>query len=112
MVISTLAYFHIFKHKNLLMKLKKDLSELVNSDYEPLTEDQEGMLKGGFGTITVTVPETLDELTVNAYCPRNPKCTNDSCTINYCPTPTRPPVPPTAPPDSQSGTSTISIKIF
>lgn len=79
------------------MKLKKDLKDLVESDYTQLTTTEEGKLTGGFGTIKVEIPDTIDGITINfVKCNANPACQNDRCTINQCPssfTPSKDPTP-------------------
>lgn len=88
------------------MKLKKNLVQLVQSDYTPLQTSAEGLLRGGFGSVSIGVG--FGDITLNA-CRRNPKCKNgectnpecsNQCTINYCgpTTPTTPTIGPSASP--------------
>lgn len=72
------------------MKVKRNLVQLVQSDYTPLQTSAEGLLRGGFGSIAVGKAIIGD---INANICRNPKCTNgectnpecsNQCTINYC----------------------------
>ena len=74
------------------MRLKKNLSQLVESNFTPLSTDKEGLLRGGFGALKIDAIRAA-ELEVNIDC-KNPKCTNgecnnpncsNECTINYCP---------------------------
>ena len=90
------------------MKVKRNLVQLVQSDYTPLQTSAEGLLRGGFGLIAVGKAVIGD---INANICRNPKCKNgectnpecsNQCTINYCG-----PTTPTAAP-SGSPTSTVT----
>ena len=74
------------------MRLKKNLSQLVESNFTPLSTDKEGLLRGGFGALKIDAINAA-KLEANGFC-RNPKCTNgecdnpncsNNCTINYCP---------------------------
>lgn len=85
------------------MKVKRNLVQLVQSDYTPLQTSAEGLLRGGFGSIAVGKAIIGD---INANICRNPKCTNgectnpecsNQCTINYC-GPTTPTIGPSASP--------------
>lgn len=76
------------------MRLKKNLTQLVESDYTPLKTNQEGLLRGGFGAMTVVAANSVD-VKANGIC-RNPVCKNgvcenpqcsNNCTINNCATP-------------------------
>lgn len=81
------------------MKLKKDLLSLVKTDYVPLQADKEGLLRGGFGTMSTGIGDIDIDLNVpcknrkctNGTCP-NPSCQND-CTVNYCSPSTASPSP-------------------
>ena len=55
------------------MKVKRNLVQLVQSDYTPLQTSAEGLLRGGFGSIAVGKAIIGD---INANICRNPKCTN------------------------------------
>jgi hypothetical protein len=88
------------------MKVKRNLVQLVQSDYTPLQTSAEGLLRGGFGSIAVGKAIIGD---INANICRNPKCTNgectnpecsNQCTINYCgpTTPTTPTIGPSVSP--------------
>lgn len=96
------------------MKVKRNLVQLVQSDYTPLQTSAEGLLRGGFGSIAVSKAIFGD---INANICRNPKCTNgectnpecsNQCTINYCgpTTPTTPTTPTIGP--SVSPTPTVT----
>lgn len=84
------------------MRLKKNLIQLVESDYTPIERNQEGLLRGGFGAMSVIANST--NLNVN-FC-KNPTCTNGECEnpscVNVCtnngcqvpsPSPSASPVP-------------------
>lgn len=76
------------------MKIKRNLVQLVQSDYTPLQTSAEGLLRGGFGS--VTIGSALSSK-INANICKNPNCTNpdcsNQCTINYC-SPTTPSASP------------------
>lgn len=88
------------------MKLKKNLVQLVQSDYTPLQTSAEGLLRGGFGSVTIGVG--FGDITLNACRNReckngecaNPECSNQ-CTINYC--------GPTTPTAAPSGSPTPTV---
>lgn len=46
------------------MKLKKNLVQLVQSDYTPLQTSAEGLLRGGFGSVSIGVG--FGDITLNA----------------------------------------------
>lgn len=90
------------------MKLKKNLVQLVQSDYTPLQTSAEGLLRGGFGSVAIG-RAAIGDITVNA-CRRNPHCKNgecanpecsNQCTINYC--------GPTTPTAAPSGSPTPTV---
>lgn len=67
------------------MKLKKDLVQLVHSDYVPLRTDQEGQLRGGFGSVDVYIQ--AESLTINVpNCSCNKVC--NTCTPTTSPSAT------------------------
>lgn len=89
------------------MKLKKNLVQLVQSDYSPLQTSAEGLLRGGFGSVVVGIATTssLDvNICKNPTCKNgecaNPQCSNQ-CTINYC--------SPTTPTAAPSGSPTPTV---
>lgn len=72
------------------MRLKKNLSQMVESDYTPLSTTEEGALLGGFGTIVL---HSVGDISGNNLLCKNPKCTNGecpnpNCTNAECPNPT------------------------
>jgi hypothetical protein len=83
------------------MRLKKDLTQLVQSDYVPLSTTQEGFLRGGFGSLPQISAKGIKGS--NILC-KNPQCKNDGCSVSNncdCLTPT-PTAEPTATPTSAS----------
>lgn len=81
------------------MKLKRNLVQLVQSDYTPLQTSAEGLLRGGFGSVTIGSALSAE---ININICKNPKCANgectnpdcsNQCTINYC-SPTTPSASP------------------
>jgi len=88
------------------MRLKKNLSEMVKTDYVPLTTTQEGNLQGGFGSIALSPLGEISGNNVGLCSGRNPQCINDcpnpscqnQCSINYCiaPEPSPSPKPTTS----------------
>ena len=89
------------------MKLKKNLVQLVQSDYTPLQTSAEGLLRGGFGSVVVGTASMGD---LNIACNKNPQCKNtqcanpqcsNQCTINYC--------GPTTPTAAPSGLPTPTV---
>ncbi len=71
------------------MRLKKNLAQMVESDYVPLTTTQEGNLQGGFGSISLSSAGDISGNNVvctNPTC-RNKNCVNPSCTNGECPNP-------------------------
>lgn len=65
------------------MKQKK-LNELL-SKIPSMSEDSEGMLRGGFAAISGNIPQGSDT-TINILCSRNAKCTNNcGCTTTQKP---------------------------
>ena len=85
------------------MRIKKNLIQLVESNYTPLQTTQEGLLRGGFGAMTAVV----NSLNINANIIKNPTCKNGeypnpectiTCTvINYCPSTSPSPSPSPSP---------------
>lgn len=82
------------------MRLKKNLIQLVESDYTPLQANQEGLLRGGFGAMAIVTANSVD-VKANVIC-KNPECKNgvcenpqcsNNCTINNCATPSPSPSP-------------------
>ena len=60
------------------MKLEKNLSDIVRSDFSVLTEDEQGMLRGGFGTI---IPSGVSDPMVQNNC----ACSDNNCSCsNNC----------------------------
>ncbi len=95
------------------MRLKKNLIQLVESDYTPLQTNQEGLLLGGFGTMTVVAPNSIDinaNLCKNGNCP-NPICSNQ-CTINNCTVATTSPTTSPSPSPSPSPANACSFLSF
>lgn len=66
------------------MRLKKDLVQLVQSNYVPLHEEYEGRLRGGFGLIAVE--NAAQGVKFNIVC-KNPECKNN-CDCTPSPTAT------------------------
>lgn len=89
------------------MKLKKNLVQLVQSDYTPLQTSAEGLLRGGFGSVAIG-RAAFGDITLNACKNReckngecdNPMCSNQ-CTINSC--------GPTTPTAAPSGSPTPTV---
>ena len=85
------------------MRIKKNLIQLVESNYTPLQTNQEGLLRGGFGAMTAVV----NSLNIHANIIKNPTCKNGeypnpectiTCTvINYCPSTSPSPSPSPSP---------------
>ena len=84
------------------MRLKKNLIQLVESDYTPIERNQEGLLRGGFGAMSVIA----NSINLNANVCKNKSCTNGECAnpscVNVCtnngcyvpsPSPSASPVP-------------------
>jgi hypothetical protein len=63
------------------MKLKQDLTQMVQSDYVPLSTTSEGALRGGFGSVPTA--NFLEISNNNAFC-KNPKCSNETCANPTC----------------------------
>lgn len=89
------------------MKLKKNLVQLVQSDYTPLQTSAEGLLRGGFGSVVVgkaIIGDFKANICKNPECRNgecdNPMCSNQ-CTINYC--------GPTTPTAAPSGSPTPTV---
>lgn len=83
------------------MRIKKDLTQLMEADYVPLQTSQEGHLKGGYGSIWDVLLGRGD-INANAYCPTTNKCTINSCAPSASPTsgqtsPSTSPNPSTSP---------------
>lgn len=53
------------------MKLNKLLTDEVRSTFTPLTQDAEGELKGGFGSLLGTASPCDDDAANNCLCPDN-----------------------------------------
>lgn len=89
------------------MRIKRNLVQLVQSDYTPLQTSAEGLLRGGFGSVVVGRANAFD-FTLNTCKNReckngecaNPECSNQ-CTINYC--------GPTTPTAAPSGSPTPTV---
>lgn len=62
------------------MRIKKNLTRLMEADYVPLQTSQEGHLKGGYGSIWGALLGG-GNIHVNAYCPTH---TTNQCTMNSC----------------------------
>ena len=62
------------------MRLKKNLIQLVESDYTPIERNQEGLLRGGFGAMSVIA----NSINLNANICKNPTCTNGECANPSC----------------------------
>ena len=80
------------------MKLKRNLSQLVQTDYTPLVQTKEGQLRGGFGAIDTGIEMTSKRFNIickNDNCGCTKPSTNPTNTIN--PTTTPPIVPTTIP---------------
>jgi hypothetical protein len=77
------------------MRIKKDLIQLMEADYVPLQTSQEGLLKGGYGSIWDVLLGRGD-IKANAYCPTK---TTNQCTMNSC-------APSASPTSAQTSPST------
>ena len=85
------------------MRIKKNLIQLVESNYTPLQTNQEGLLRGGFGAMTAVA----NSININANICKNPTCKNGECpnpecsnactVINYCPSTSPSPSPSPSP---------------
>ena len=62
------------------MRLKKNLIQLVESDYTPIERNQEGLLRGGFGAMSVIA----NSINLNANVCKNKSCTNGECANPTC----------------------------
>ena len=63
------------------MRLKKNLSQLVESNFTPLCTDKEGLLRGGFGAMTFDAAAHVAARSNYLFC-NNDNC-NDGCS-NDC----------------------------
>lgn len=61
------------------MRLKKDLTQMVVSDYVPLDTTQEGVLRGGFGS----VGGFTDDISIFGRNRTNCNGCNDKCPTNF-----------------------------
>lgn len=69
-----------------IMRVKKNLTQLMAADYVPLQATQEGHLKGGFGSIFGAL---LGNANLNGNCPVKNSCVmNSTCTVVTSPSPT------------------------
>lgn len=97
------------------MKLKKQLTQMVKTDYKPLQTTAEGKLTGGFGNLLST-PSPAGHV-FNFICSGR----NDGCTLNQCPppspststsaSPTSDGTPPTHPANAQP-TQMANVAMF
>ena len=75
------------------MKIEKSISELVQTNYVPVEESKEGLLRGGFGEITTCIYS--DEVVNNCQCNGNNCPCNggkDNCDCTTTTTTTKPPI--------------------
>lgn len=75
------------------MKLNKQISELVQTDFAPVEETKEGFLRGGFGEITTFIYS--DGVENNCRCNGNNCLCNggkDNCDCTTTTTTTKPPI--------------------
>lgn len=83
------------------MKFRLNLSEMVNTDFKPIEESEEGELRGGFGEIYYE-QENVSGIPTNQacnFCPNAPG-TGINVGCNYCnptPTPSSTPTPTPTP---------------
>lgn len=71
------------------MKLNKSISELVKTNYVPVEEAKEGLLRGGFGEISageLGMPEkSINVICKNDNCPCPPPNTTTTTTTTEMP---------------------------
>ncbi len=89
------------------MRIKKDLTQLMEADYVPLQTSQEGHLKGGYGSIW-DILLGRGNINANAYCPTE---TTNQCTINSC-APSASPTPGQTSPSTSPNPSTSPKPTF
>ena len=83
------------------MRLKKNLSQLVESNFTPLSTNEEGLLRGGFGAMTFSEAR-IDAGANYGLCFNTGSC-NDGCKNNCN---------ESCPPPSESGKSAALFQGF
>lgn len=97
------------------MRLKKDLVQLVKTDYVPLQTDKEGLLRGGFGAVMMAELVVEGKGSNNKFCVKINvgKCSvTNNCNCPVVPTPQPTPSATPTPSVSPSATPALSFPLF